>query len=244
MLVFDPLIHGQEDIESCRFRCCEKIAIFQSGESGVTGCLAIVTGQIVSESLVDTFIDQNAHLGASEEKVFRFFESSDCGFARDGGKSFQKVFDSFSAFEVIEKRLDGNARSAKDGSSAEDFWIFDDDSHKRIVSRAIAGHARETEKGERLVVEGEEKRKERRRVFSLRKPTASWERGGRKNYRLASFEMTVGVGSVEIGKWRRYFSSRVTAGLMLESIHRNLLVEMTMRAVFVPTLPVPSALTE
>jgi hypothetical protein len=45
-------------------------------------------------------------------------------------------------------------------------------------------------------------------------------------------------------KCRRYFSSRVTAGLMLESIHRNLLVEMTMRAVFVPTLPVPSALTE
>jgi hypothetical protein len=68
--------------------------------------------------------------------VFRFFESSDCGFARDGGKSFQKIFECFSAFEVIEKRLDGYARSAKNGSSAEDFGIFDDDSHEEIVSRA------------------------------------------------------------------------------------------------------------
>ena len=50
------------------------------------------------------------------------------------------------------------------------------------------------------MVEGEEKRKERRRDFSLRKPTASQERGGKKEYRLASFEMTVGVGSVEFGK--------------------------------------------
>jgi hypothetical protein len=185
LLVFDSLIHSQENVEFCCFRCCKKIAIFQSCESGVTGGLAIVTGQIVSEPFVDTFIDQNAHLGAGEEKVFRFFESSDCGFARNGGKSFQKVFDCFSAFEVIEKRLDRNARSTKDGSSAEDVGIFDDNSHERIVPRAIAGHARETEKGERLVVV------EEKRDFSLRKPTASRERRGKKKRRLASFEMTV-----------------------------------------------------
>jgi hypothetical protein len=62
--------------------------------------------------------DQNAHLGAREEKVFCFFESGDGRFARDGGESFQEVIDSFTAFEVIEKRLDGNTRPAKDGSSA------------------------------------------------------------------------------------------------------------------------------
>jgi len=66
----------------------------------------------------DNGAEATVWLEARDEKLFRFFESSDCGFARDGGKSFQKVFDCFSAFEVIEKRLDGNARSAKDGSSA------------------------------------------------------------------------------------------------------------------------------
>jgi len=68
--------------------------------------------------------------------VFCFFEGGDSRFTRDGGKSLQKVLECFSAFEVIEKRLDGHSRSAKDGSSAENIRIFDDDSHEGIVSRA------------------------------------------------------------------------------------------------------------
>jgi len=73
--------------------------------------------------------------------VFRFFESGDGRFSRDCGKSLEKIFESFSASEVIEKRLDGYARSAKNGSSAENTGIFCDDSHARVVSRAIVGHA-------------------------------------------------------------------------------------------------------
>jgi hypothetical protein len=91
---------------------------FDVEAGGATGGLAIVTWQMVPESLVDTFINQNAHLGACEEKLFRFFECSDCEFTRDCGKSIQKVFECFSAFEVIEKRLEGYARSAKNGGSA------------------------------------------------------------------------------------------------------------------------------
>jgi DNA-binding transcriptional regulator/RsmH inhibitor MraZ len=45
-------------------------------------------------------------LGTREQKVFCFLESGDSEIARDGRKSFQKVFERFSAFEVTEKSLD------------------------------------------------------------------------------------------------------------------------------------------
>ena len=113
----------------------------------VTGCLAIVTGQRVPESLIDTLVDQNAHLGTCEQKVFCFFESSDGRFTRDGGKSLQKVFECFSALEVIDKRLDGHSRSAKDGSSAENIRIFDDYAHEGIVIHARLWGARGRQRG-------------------------------------------------------------------------------------------------
>jgi hypothetical protein len=37
--------------------------------------------------------------------VFCFFESSDGRFTRDGRKSLQKVFECFSALQVVEQRL-------------------------------------------------------------------------------------------------------------------------------------------
>ncbi len=126
------------------------------------GYLAIVTGQRVPESLIDTLVDQNAHLGTCEQKVFCFFESSDGRFTRDGGKSLQKVFECFSALEVIEKRLDGHSRSAKDGSSAENIRIFDDYAHKGIVTRAIVGRAWETARGERVAEAEQGQRRHRR----------------------------------------------------------------------------------
>ncbi len=62
LLVFDTLIHGKKNVEFGCLRRCNKVAIFQSGQSSVTGCLAIVLRQRVPESLIDTFVDQNAHL--------------------------------------------------------------------------------------------------------------------------------------------------------------------------------------
>ena len=135
MLVFDSLIHGRENVEPGCFRGIKKVAILQSGESGIAGCLAIVAGQGVPESLINTLVDQNAHLGTCEQEVFCFFESGDGGFPRDGGKSFQKVFECFSAFQVVEEGLDGHAGSAKHRSSAKNVRVFDNDSHERIVSR-------------------------------------------------------------------------------------------------------------
>src|SRR3979490_2117527 len=80
-------------------------------------------------------------LGACEQEVFCFFESSDGRLTRDGRKSLQKVFECFSALQVVEQRLDGHAGSAKHRSSAQNVRIFDDNSHGMIVSRAIVAGA-------------------------------------------------------------------------------------------------------
>ena len=85
-----------------------------------------------------SLIDQKAHLETCEQEVFCFFESGDGGFTRDGGKSLQKVFERFSALQVVEQRLEGHSRSAKHRSSAKNIGIFDDHSHATIVSRATA----------------------------------------------------------------------------------------------------------
>ncbi|MGB9435368.1 MAG: hypothetical protein WBQ89_24180, partial [Candidatus Acidiferrum sp.] len=66
------------------FRCCKKLTIRQTGQSSVPGCLAIVTGKRVPDSLIDTFVDQNAHLGTCEQKVLCFFQCSDGRITRDG----------------------------------------------------------------------------------------------------------------------------------------------------------------
>jgi hypothetical protein len=132
------LIDGEENVEFGCFRNGKKVAILESREASVTSGLAIVIGQRVPESLIDTFVEQNAHLRTCEQEVFCFFESGDGRFPRDGRKSFQEVFECLSAFQVVEERLDGHAGSAKHRSSAENVRVFDDDSHEGIVSRGKA----------------------------------------------------------------------------------------------------------
>jgi len=76
-----------------------------------------MTGKRVPESLIDTFIDQDSHLRTSEQKIFRLFESDYGRFARDGGKSFQKILNRLAAFQVVKEGLDRNSSSTKHGSS-------------------------------------------------------------------------------------------------------------------------------
>jgi hypothetical protein len=87
LLVFDTLINRKENVEFGRLRRYKELAIFQSGQPGETNCLAIVLGQRVPESFIDTFVDQNGHLWTCEQKLFCLFEGSDGRFARDGRKS-------------------------------------------------------------------------------------------------------------------------------------------------------------
>ena len=107
------MIHGEEHVKFGRFRCRKKLPILQSSQSSITGCLTIVTGQAVPEPHIDSFVDQDAHLGTREQKMLCFFECGDSRFARDCRGPIQKVFDAFSAFQVVKERLDGNSRSTE-----------------------------------------------------------------------------------------------------------------------------------
>ena len=69
--------------------------------------------------------------------MFCFFESSDSGLTRHGGKSLEKLFECLPAFQIVEESLDWHSRSAKHRSSAKNIRVFDDNSHERIVSRMI-----------------------------------------------------------------------------------------------------------
>jgi len=90
LLVFDALIHGEENIEFGDLRGGKKIAVLKSGESSITSGLALMTGEGVAETLIDAFVNENAHLGTREQQVFRFFEGGEGRFARDGGEALQK----------------------------------------------------------------------------------------------------------------------------------------------------------
>jgi hypothetical protein len=87
-----------------------------------------------SESLINAFVEQDAHLGAREQEAFGLFERGEGRFPRNGRKTFQKFFERFSTLYVVEQSLDGHPGAAEDGSSAEDVWILSNDFHEGIVS--------------------------------------------------------------------------------------------------------------
>ena len=70
-----------------------------------------------------------AHLRTGEQKLLCFFQCCEGEFARDRGKSLEKILQRFSTFEVIKKRLDGDARPAKHGCSAENIRVLGDHFH-------------------------------------------------------------------------------------------------------------------
>ena len=56
----------------------------------------------VAEALIDALVDQDAHLGTSEQELLCFFEGGDRCFARSGWESFQKVFERLSTFQIVK----------------------------------------------------------------------------------------------------------------------------------------------
>jgi len=77
-----------------------------------------MTRQKVAKSLIDTFIDQNAHLRTCEQKLFRFFKRRNGQVTRDGGEPFQKVLECFPALQIVKQGLYGHSRPAKHRSPA------------------------------------------------------------------------------------------------------------------------------
>ena len=117
-------------------RCRQKLAILQSSQPRVAGRLAVVARKGVPESLIDTLINQNPHfLRTGKQKIFCFLERSDSRFTRNGRKPRQELLKRFSAFQVVEQRLDRHSCSAKDGRSTENIPILGYNFHHAIVPR-------------------------------------------------------------------------------------------------------------
>lgn len=66
LLNLDALTGGRENVEAGCFGGREKVAVFESGESGEAGGLAIVAGQGAPETFIDAFLNRNAQLGTHE----------------------------------------------------------------------------------------------------------------------------------------------------------------------------------
>src|SRR5215472_15028815 len=114
--------------------------------------------QVISQSLIDTPVEQNPHSGFGREKLLGFFKGGDSHLARNARESFEKFLERFPAFEGVEQCLEGNTRPAKHRRPTKNFRVFDDNAVPRIhgvlhcgqysipswrSSGAPAGHGRE-----------------------------------------------------------------------------------------------------
>jgi hypothetical protein len=82
---------------------------------------------MISQSLIDTLVEQNTHSRFGGQKLLSFFECSDGHLAGEAGESLQKLFQCFSAFQRIKQRLQRDAGSPKDGCAPEDLRVPYDD---------------------------------------------------------------------------------------------------------------------
>jgi hypothetical protein len=78
---FESPINGKEHIKFRGFRCGKQGAVFQSCEAGVASSHDFVAGKQISHPFVNTFINQDAHLGACGQELAGFFQSGDSHFA-------------------------------------------------------------------------------------------------------------------------------------------------------------------
>jgi hypothetical protein len=63
LLVLQPAVYRQQNIEVGRFGGVQKFAVLQATETGVFGRLTLMPGKVVSQSLIYAFVQQNPHSG-------------------------------------------------------------------------------------------------------------------------------------------------------------------------------------
>jgi hypothetical protein len=61
LLVFESPINREDNIEFRSLGRSQKLTVFKSGKAGISGCLTVMTGEVVAQSFVHTLIKQNPH---------------------------------------------------------------------------------------------------------------------------------------------------------------------------------------
>jgi hypothetical protein len=82
-----------------------------------------------AQVLVDAFVGPAGASGSRQRQSFGFLEGLDGQFAAYCGKSLQKVLQGFSALDIVEERLNRNARTPEDRRSVHDLGIDCQNTH-------------------------------------------------------------------------------------------------------------------
>jgi len=134
LLIRHVLIHRDQYFKARLIRGREECAISQTGETRVPAGLAIVTSEVVTESLVDALVQKNPHLMAGEQGFSRFFQSLQSLLPADGGEPLQKALQAVSGLEVFEKCAHQDPRAPKSRRTGHNGGIANDDGlHLSIV---------------------------------------------------------------------------------------------------------------
>src|ERR1035441_6603596 len=84
-------IHRDQYVKARLIRRGEQGTVSQTGEARVAAGVALVTSEVMTESLVYALIQEKAHLMAGEQEFLRFFQSLQGLLPADGGEPCQKA---------------------------------------------------------------------------------------------------------------------------------------------------------
>ncbi len=123
LLVRDALVDGYQHIETGGLGSLQKASVFQTGEFGEAGRLAVLTwAQKPKDARRCTRLSRRA-LTMCHQQHSGFFQRLERPFTRNRRKTAKKLFQRVTALQVVEKGLDRNARAAEHGNSVHRFRI-------------------------------------------------------------------------------------------------------------------------
>ena len=119
-------INRNQRFKARLFGCREQFSVTQASQSCVAAGLTIVPAELMAQSLIDTFIQEEAHLEAGEQRFFRFFQSLQGHLPANRRKALKKTLQAVPRFEILEQCTNQNPCSSKRGFAGHDAGIAND----------------------------------------------------------------------------------------------------------------------
>lgn len=122
LLVRQISVHRHENLKI--LRCAfEQFTVFKTGPTDEWNGFHDVSRQIASKSPIKIFIEKNFQSGGLKNLLFRFLQNGNDLFPLDAWKSFQKIIDRISGFQVIEKALHRHACPHEYNCASQNFRV-------------------------------------------------------------------------------------------------------------------------
>ena len=127
LLARHVLIHRDQYFKAGLFGGGQKFTVSQTGEPGVPAGLALVTNEVMTESLVYAFVQEKTHSTADEQGFFRLFQSLQGMLPADGVEPLQKPVKAVSGLKVFEECTHQDSCASKRGRTGHNSGIANDD---------------------------------------------------------------------------------------------------------------------